>query len=280
MNIRLYSRSDPAPRRSLRCLARCRWTVVACLAAGAFGPWGCASAHDLAAERHAKAVQALLDLGAEVRDVDDEIAHERGTFVSLFREHFTHEGHIEEQVLALIRDIQACFLGLNNTPISDEGLSPLTRLSDLRLVNLYNTRITDQGLVVLARSQYVRLLTLNWTRITDHGLVALESMPSLRMLYLGDTSITDQGLTHLAKLSQLEALKFTRLPVTDDGLKLLATMPRLRFLGLNETHVTDSGLTHLDGLPKLGYLDVQGTVISESAIEEFQKRHPNCHVVR
>ncbi len=280
MNIRLYSHFDQNPPGAPGWLKRCGWLVVALLVAGAFGPWGCASAHDLAAERHAKAVQALLDLGAEVRDVEDEIAHERGTFVILFREHFTHEGHIEEQVLALIRDIQACFLGLNNTPISDEGLSPLTRLSDLRVVNLYNTRITDQGLVVLARSQYVRLLTLNWTRITDDGLVALETMPSLRMLYLGDTSITDRGVTHLAKMSQLEALKFTRLPVTDDGLQLLAAMPRLRFLGLNETHVTDAGLTHLDGFPKLGYLDVQGTVISESAIEEFQKWHPKCHVVR
>ncbi len=280
MNIFPYRLFDQAPPRALDSMARCRRTVIALLVAVAFGPWGCASTRDLAAERHAKAVQALLDLGAEVRDAEDEFAHERGTFVLLFREHFTREGHIEDKVLALIRDIQACFLGLRNTPISDEGLSPLTRLTDLRLVSLYNTRITDQGLVVLARSPYVRLLTLNWTSITDDGLVALESMPSLRMLYLGDTSITDQGLAHLAKMPQLEALKFTRLPVTDDGLKLLATMPRLRFLGMNETQVTDAGLTHLEGLPKLGYLDVQGTEISEAAIEEFQKRHPKCQVVR
>ena len=52
----------------------------------------CHSATDLASERHAKAVKALINLGAEVHDVQDEVSHDRGTYVFLFAEHFTHDG--------------------------------------------------------------------------------------------------------------------------------------------------------------------------------------------
>ena len=65
---------------------------------------GCGAKVDLAAERHAKAVKALIDLGAEVRDVEDEVTHDRGTYVILFREHFTSEGRVREEVLKLTPD--------------------------------------------------------------------------------------------------------------------------------------------------------------------------------
>ncbi|MBC7817945.1 MAG: hypothetical protein IAG10_13725 [Planctomycetaceae bacterium] len=238
----------------------------------------CHSATDLASERHAKAVKALIDLGAEVRDVEDEVSQDRGTYVFLYAEHFTHDGKVQDEILTLIREIQALFLDLSDTPLKDEALSELARLPNLQVLNVTRTRMTDRGLKLVAASRDLRLLKLNRTRITDDGLECLAEMPSLRMIYLGDTTLTDAALGHLAKLPQLEAIKLSRLPISDDGLKSLIEMPRLRFLGLDGTSITDAGLQHLELLPKLTYLDVQETAVSQTTVEEFRKRHRQCHL--
>lgn len=238
----------------------------------------CQPATDLAAESHAKAVKALIDLGAEVRDVEDEVSHDRGTYVFLFAEHFNHEGQVRDEVLILIREIQVLFLDLSDTPLKDEALPELARFPNLQVLNLTRTRLTDRGLKMIAASRDIRLLKLNRTRITDDGLKCLATTPSLRMIYLGDTTLTDAALRHLAELPQLEAIKLSRLPISDDGLKSLKEMPRLRFLGLDGSSITDAGLKHLEQLPKLAYLDVQDTAVSQQAAEEFRKRHRQCHL--
>ncbi len=238
----------------------------------------CQSTTDLASERHARAVKALIDLGAEVRDVEDEVSHDRGTYVFLFAEHFTHEGKVHDEVRTLIRDIQVLFLDVSDTPLKDEALPELARMPNLQVLNASRTRMTDLGLKLVAASRDIRLLKLNRTRITDDGLECLAEMPSLRLIYLGDTTLTDAALRQLAKLPQLEAIKLSRLPITNDGLRSLHKMPRLRFLGLDGTSVTDAGLQHLELLPKLTYLDVQNTAVSQTAIEEFRKRHRQCHL--
>ena len=238
----------------------------------------CQATTDLAADRHAKAVKALIDLGAEVRDVEDEVSHDRGTYVFLFAEHFTRDGKVQNEVLILIRDIQVLFLDVSDTPLKDEALPELARMPNLQVLNVTRTRMTDLGLKLVAASRDIRLLKLNRTRITDDGLACLAEMPSLRLIYLGDTALTDAALQRLTKLPQLEAIKLSRLPITDEGLKSLKEMPRLRFLGLDGTSVTDAGLQHLELLPKLTYLDVQETAVSQKAVVEFRKRHRQCHL--
>lgn len=239
---------------------------------------GCGTAVDLAAERHAKAVKALIDLGAEVRDVEDEVTHDRGTYVILFREHFTSEGRVQENVLKLIREIQSLFLGLINTPVSDEAMPDLALLPNLHVLNATATRLSDRGLRLISTSRDLQLLKLNRTHITNEGLEALREMPSLRLLYLGDTDLSAEALQHIAKIPQLEAIKLTALPITDDELPNLSDMPRLRFLALDGTAVTDAGLKHLESIPKLAYLDLQNTGVSLEAINDFRARHPQCFI--
>lgn len=251
------------------------WPVLALLLA--ILP-GCGAKVDLAAERHAKAVKALIDLGAEVRDVDDEITHDRGTYVVLFREHFTPEGRVREDVLKLIREIQVLFLGVLNTPVSDDAMSDLALFPNLHVLNATATQLSNRGLKLISASRDLRLLKLNRTHITDDGLDCLREMPSLRLLYLGDTDLSAEALQHIAKIPQLEAIKLTALPITDDELANLSDMPRLRFLALDGTAVTDAGLKHLDLLPELTYLDLQNTAVSLEAIKEFRARHPKCFV--
>lgn len=250
------------------------WLLLAVLPISA----GCGAKVDLAAERHAKAVKALIDLGAEVRDVEDDVTHDRGTYVILFREHFTPEGQVHDDVLKLIREIQALFLGVMNTSVSDDAMPDLALLPNLHVLNATTTRLTDRGLKLLAASRDLRLLKLNRTHITDDGLECLREMPSLRLIYLGDTDLTIAALPHIAKLPQLEAIKLSALPITDEGLLSLSEMPQLRFLALDGTAVTDAGLKHLDLLPKLAYLDVQHTAVTQDAINDFRERHPQCFI--
>lgn len=239
---------------------------------------GCAAKVDLAAERHAKAVKALIDLGAEVRDVEDEVTHDRGTYVSLYREHITPEGKVHNDVLTLIREVQSLFLEVSKAPIKDDAMPDLARLPNLHVLNATATGLTDRGLKLIAESRDLRLLKLNRTRITDDGLEFLRKMSSLRLLYLGDTGLSAAALPHLANMPQLEAIKLSALPIDDEALQSLSEMPRLRFLALDGTAVTDAGLPHLDLLPKLAYLDLQDTAVSQDAITEFRQRHPKCFV--
>jgi hypothetical protein len=268
----LASRSDGSEQEMARASRYWWFAVLLCLLPA------CHSATDLASDRHAKAVKALIDLGAEVRDVEDDVSHDRGTLVYLFPEHFSRDGKVRDEVLLLIREIQVLFLDVSDTPLKDEAIPELARMPNLQVLNVTRTTMTDQGLKLAAASRDLRLLKLNRTRITDDGLSCLAAMPSLRLIYLGETSLTDAALQHLTKLPQLEAIKLTRLPISDEGLKSLKEMPRLRFLGLEGTSVTDAGLKHLEQLPKLTYLDVQQTAVSQSAIDEFRKRHPRCHL--
>ena len=228
--------------------------VLACLS-------GCGKTTDLAAGRHAKSVKALIDLGAEVRDVEDEVTRDRGTYVILFREHFTPDGKVHGDVLKLIREIQSLFLGVLNSSVSDDAMPDLAVLPNLRVLNATNTRLSDRGVKLIAASRDLKLLKLNRTRITDDGLECLREMPSLRLLYVGDTDLSVAALPHLA-----------RLPIT------LSEMPQLRFLALDGTAVTNTALKHLDVLPKLAYLDLQHTAVTHEAITEFRQRHPQCFI--
>ena len=75
-------------------------------------------------------------------------------------------------------------LWLRDTQVTDEGLSRLTGLSNLRLLSLHGTRVTDSGMAHLAELPKLRLLDLAGTQVTDAGLAALQNCPDLRWLYL------------------------------------------------------------------------------------------------
>lgn len=274
--LRLCVRRDGPQRYEDRSFEVRLWSALASLLLMTIP--ACEPPPDTAADRHARAVKALINLGAEVFDDEDKVAHEQGTFVVLFHEHLTREGLVQAEILRLIREIQSLFLDLTNTPITDDAMTDLARLPNMRVLNLTQTKVTDRGLKLISASRDLRLLKLNRTRITAEGLGLLADMPSLNRLYLGDTRLTDDAMPVIAKLPQLEALKLTRLPITDDGLEPLRNLPRLRFLGLDGTAVTDGALKHLERLPKLEYLDVQGTAMSLDAINAFRDRHRQCHV--
>ncbi len=119
-------------------------------------------------------------------------------------------------------------------------------------VNLTCTATTDDRLTLLQDLPDVRTLNLGGTAITDAGLAHLEGLPRLQELYLPDTAITDAGLVHLKRLTSLHELDLSATRVTDEGLKALQGLTQLHDLFLGACRVTDKGVRQLqEALPGL-----------------------------
>ena len=196
-------------------------------------------------------------------------------------------------------------LSLGSTPVSDDGLAELGKVTSLQNLQLPHTGVTSAGLVHLAGLTNLQTLILDNTEITDDGLVHLKNLTNLQLLVLDNTEITDDGLVHLKNLTSLKSLSLTGTQITDTGLLHLQAIahprPQLGQLWLSRTRVSDAGLVHLKelsnlyglalsstgvtdaglsqlaGLTRLRDLHLQGTAVTESGRAHFQD-NPNLNL--
>lgn len=160
-------------------------------------------------------------------------------------------GEVEVGVGEKVIDID-----LDGRDVSDEQLSQLATLSDLKSLNLSNTAITDVGLKQLTSLKKLKFLYLFGTRVTDAGMASIVTLPRLEVLCLDSTEITDLGLKTLEDLPRLEKLHVhSRAKVTDVGLESLQKHTRLFELRIGGPHV------------------------SEKAIDALKAALPNCTIV-
>jgi hypothetical protein len=90
-------------------------------------------------------------------------------------------------------------LSLNDTAITDDGLSHLSGMQSLQKLWLHHTGISDAGLSHLKPLQSLRHLDLSQTRISDDGLAELECLKSLESLVVIDTAVTEDGVSCFQK---------------------------------------------------------------------------------
>jgi hypothetical protein len=235
---------------------------------------------DEAMLRERKAIERLKEKGCHAEERTDEWIGEAGILLRLFPEHIDEKGHILPELFAELRYLQNCFLVLDETPISNEGLSDLKSLDNLLLLSLQATPVTDEGLGHIEGIISLRLLRLNWTRITDHGLRYIDRLPDLVVLYVSGTRITDDAMEHIVGLKKLAALQMASTKITDKACAKLPLLPELQFLGLDQTKVTDVGVTYLSACPKLSYVNLTKTALTDERLIELRAELPRCRVVR
>ena len=172
------------------------------------------------------------------------------------------------------------WLRLFGTQISDEGLSHLTDVPKLTLLDLdHNYATTDAALKHIGEHlQSLTNLGLDRTSITDDGLAFLATLKDMRGLNLTATKLTGSGLSHLATLTSMDEMLLNETTVTDQNLKHLALIPNLQILGLFRTSITDAAVPHLARLEKLKRLDIRETKISLAGLEKLQAALPNTSI--
>jgi formylglycine-generating enzyme required for sulfatase activity len=121
-------------------------------------------------------------------------------------------------------------------------------------------------------------LEIGWTKVSDAGMRAIPDLaPRLGVLALCRTTITDDGLRILSNAGKLHYLTLGP-RITDRGLQYLKNCP-LTYLRANECRITDVGLRQLESITTLRNLILGSRAkISESALQEFRKKLPDCKV--
>jgi internalin A len=173
--------------------------------------------------------------------------------------------------LAGMRSIRE--MRLQNTSITNSGLTQLEGLADLEVLWLDHAHVTDIGLPSLVKLRKLVILNLMGNRaVTDDGVRFLSvSLPGLKHLMVGGTMVTDAGLAHLSGFHGLEGLQIPGqgAKITDASLAHLAGLAHLEVLNLRDSGVTDAGLGSLRVLKKLRWLDLSGTSITDAGLEQL-----------
>jgi Leucine-rich repeat (LRR) protein len=98
---------------------------------------------------------------------------------------------------------QSFDLDLEDSNITDSDLKELTKelvgFTQLRGLYLDDTKVTDAGISQLDSLTQLRLLSLSNTSVTDVGLMELTDLIQLQELDLSGTQVTDAGVAELQK---------------------------------------------------------------------------------
>jgi hypothetical protein len=144
---------------------------------------------------------------------------------------------------------------------TDEGLSILASLGDLKVLRFHSSQVTDEGISKLRACEQLESLEIRWAEITDAAMADIATLRNLQELRLENTRITDAGLDHLVNMPRLSDLMIGNLaphgadalpeavqserysaPLTDTGLEAIAKIPSLTSLSLMWCRETPAGL--------------------------------------
>lgn len=109
--------------------------------------------------------------------------------------HLTLTGWDREDYGVLRERPDTVVLQMANLDVTDETLSLVAGLKDLRELDLSNTQVTDAGLARLAGLPRLERLRLANTAVTDAGLQShLAAYPALRELDLRGTQVSKESI--------------------------------------------------------------------------------------
>ncbi len=165
-------------------------------------------------------------------------------------------------------------LNLASTSITGEGLVHLAALP-LKELNLANCNmLSDQGLSSVSKLSQLRHVDLSRdTAITHLGIQHLQQLPQLHTLILdGCATLSEEVLAQLAVFPQLEELDLSRTSMTGIGLLYFRRNRKLRILALDGCRqLQDDHVAHLLHLGSLESLALQDNAITDRALDHVAK---------
>ena len=213
----------------------------------------------------AKLVQRLELFGAKVERDESAPGH------PVVRLSLEQSARFSDKYVHLLNGFPSLLeLNLRGVPVSDAGLKPLVRLSNLKKLDVGKTKITDSGLKEIARLEKLESLSLVGSRISDTGLGIISKLKNLTTIDLTQTQITDGGLKLLTPFIGLTSLNLSETRITDAGLKSLSAFPKLALLILDRTKVTDHGMKELARLSGLQSLSLSVVPITNAGLAELR----------
>ena len=143
---------------------------------------------------NAKALQRLNDLGINPMPLTEATNHLMVTLTgqkTITDEQLNGLQQIEEQLV---------WLNLSHSGITDQQMNALSQLSNLRALYLNNTSISDTGLSRLLPLGELRWLSLVGTGATDESVATFVKMKNLSNLFLYQTGLTEAGIRRIAEV--------------------------------------------------------------------------------
>lgn len=151
------------------------------------------------------------------------------------------------------------------TWVTDDDLTRIGALPDLRKIDLSHTKISDLGLAHLRPLKNVVYLNcFSCSYITDGGVAFLKDWVNLEYLNVRGSEVTSRVFEHLAKMKNLRTLDVGFSRVNDDGFDALASLEHLEELHIGGDKMTGLALPSLRLLPSLKRLDVNGSQRTDS----------------
>lgn len=174
-------------------------------------------------------------------------------------------------------------LSLVQTKITDDGVTHLAPLKNLKKLRIGSNGITDKSAVSLGQLSALEDLDVSNTALGNDAMKEIGKLTNLKKLNLYTTKITDSGVDALAPLVNLTWLNLDNCPITDAAIAKLQVFQKLEWLHLGRTPLTDAGLKELAELQKdkpapLKEVHISRTQITPEGATQFKSTFPDCVV--
>ncbi|MBN2135381.1 MAG: hypothetical protein JW737_06585 [Acidobacteria bacterium] len=220
-----------------------------------------------------KSLNSLRELNLRGSNIDDENV----SFIEplyLLNELNLADTSISDRTIERIQRNQSLMtLDISGTKVTDEGLDYLPSLFRLCRLDMRNLKSTElsKGLSEISRLAHLQLLDLSGSRINPKYLRSLYQCSFLQRLVLSSTNLSDREIRYLRNIQMLKELYLDNNNITGDGLKYLSTLPNLRILDLTGNRISGKQQQYLRDLPNLERLILTGNDIDKYGISLFRQ---------
>ncbi|MCC6491782.1 MAG: hypothetical protein IT424_02040 [Pirellulales bacterium] len=158
-----------------------------------------------------------------------------------------------------------------------KAIELLPALGRLGSLDASRTPLKDQQLAAIGRLSTLASLALGQTAITDDGLQQLRPLEGLHSLNLAGTNVASGGLAALAGMRQLKILDLTGTHVAS-GLEPLAGLPQLEWLVLRGVKLADEALPQLSRSTSLTRLSLEGSEYPAASLARLRAARPQLTI--